>query len=124
MSNLTEKTLNSYKSTVNSIHKRIGLGPVAPTDSGAWIEKNLSAIMKLINETESKQTAKNRCVIMKIWSSAFNLPDKIIGVFDKKMYELVDEVNSAYATNKMNEKVADNWKSIDEIREESRSLKK
>lgn len=123
MSNLTEKTLNSYKSTVNSIHKRIGLGPVAPTDSGAWIEKNLSAIMKLINETESKQTAKNRCVIMKIWAGAFNLPDKIIGVFDKKMYELVDEVNSAYATNKMNDKVADNWKSIDEIREKVEVLK-
>lgn len=123
MSNLSEKTLTTYKSTVNSIHKKIGLGPVAPNDSGAWIEKNLSAIMKLIDETESKQTAKNRCVIMKIWSDAFHLPAKVVGVFDKKMYELVDEVNGAYATNKMNEKVAENWKSIDEIREKVEVLK-
>lgn len=123
MSNLSEKTLTTYKSTVNAIHKRIGLGPVAPNDSGAWIEKNLSAIMKLINETESKQTAKNRCVIMKIWAEMFNLPAKVVGIFDKKMYELVDEVNGAYATNKMNEKVANNWKSIDEIREKVEVLK-
>lgn len=39
------------------------------------------------------------------------------------MYELVDEVNGAYATNKMNEKVAENWKSIDEIREKVEVLK-
>ncbi len=123
MSNLSEKTLTTYKSTINSIHKRIGLGPVAPNDSGAWIEKNLSAIMKLIDETESKQTAKNRCVILKIWADMFNLPSKIVGVLDKKMYELVDEVNGAYATNKMNEKVAENWKSIDEIREKVEILK-
>jgi hypothetical protein len=123
MSNLSEKTLTTYKSTINSIHKRIGLGPVAPNDSGTWIEKNLSAIMKLIDETESKQTAKNRCVILKIWADMFNLPSKIVGVLDKKMYELVDEVNGAYATNKMNEKVAENWKSIDEIREKVEILK-
>jgi len=123
MPNLSEKTLTTYKSTVNAIHKHIGLGPVAPNDSGAWIEKNLSAIMKLINETESKQTAKNRTVIMKIWSDMFNLPPKVIGTFDKKMYELVDEVNGAYVTNKMNEKVAENWKSIDEIREKVEVLK-
>lgn len=123
MSNLSEKTLTTYKSTINSIHKRIGLGPVAPNDSGAWIEKNLSAIMKLIDETESKQTAKNRCVILKIWADMFNLPDKVVGILDKKMYELVDEVNGAYATNKMNEKVAENWKSIDEIREKVEVLK-
>lgn len=123
MSNLSEKTLTTYKSTINSIHKRIGLGPVAPNDSGAWIEKNLSAIMKLIDETESKQTAKNRCVILKIWADMFNLSSKVVGVLDKKMYELVDEVNGAYATNKMNEKVAENWKSIDEIREKVEVLK-
>lgn len=123
MSNLSEKTLTTYKSTINSIHKRIGLGPVAPNDSGAWIEKNLSAIMKLIDETESKQTAKNRIVILKIFSEAFGLSAKIVGILDKKMYELVDEVNGAYATNKMNEKVAENWKSIDEIREKVEVLK-
>lgn len=123
MSKLSEKTLTTYKSTVNAIHKHIGLGPVAPHDNGDWIEKNLSAIMKLIDETESKQTAKNRTVIMKIWADMFNLPAKVIGTFDKKMYELVDEVNGAYATNKMNEKVAENWKSIDEIREKVEVLK-
>jgi integrase len=120
---LSEKTLTTYKSTINSIHKRIGLGPVAPVDSASWIEKNLSAIMKLIDETESKQTAKNRVTILKIWGESFGISEKIIGMLDKRMYELVDEVNGAYQTNQMNEKVANNWKSIDEIREKVESLK-
>jgi hypothetical protein len=53
----------------------------------------------------------------------FDQPDSVVKVLEKKMYDLVDEVNGAYATNKMNEKVADNWKSIDEIREKVESLK-
>jgi uncharacterized coiled-coil protein SlyX len=123
MSNLSEKTLTTYKSTINAIHKRIGLGPIAPVDSASWIEKNLSAIMKLIDETESKQTAKNRVVILKIWAESFGVSQRVIGMLDKRMYELVDEVNGAYATNQMNEKVANNWKSIDEIREKVEALK-
>lgn len=123
MANLSEKTLISYKSTINSIHKHVGLGPTAPNDSASWIEKNLSGIMKMIDETESKHTAKNRVVILKIWADMFGLPEKIIGVLDKKMYSLVDEVNGSYASNKMNEKVAENWKSIDEIRERVEVLK-
>lgn len=123
MSNLSEKTLISYKSTINSIHKQIGLGPTAPNDSASWIEKNLSAVMKMINETESKHTAKNRVVVLKIWADMFGLPEKVIGVLDKKMYELVDEVNGSYSTNKMNEKVAENWQSIDQIREKVEVLK-
>jgi integrase len=123
MANLSEKTLISYKSTINSIHKHVGLGPTAPNDSASWIDKNLSGIMKMIDETESKHTAKNRVVILKIWADMFGLPEKIIGVLDKKMYSLVDEVNGSYASNKMNEKVAENWKSIDEIRERVEVLK-
>jgi hypothetical protein len=123
MSKLSDTTLVSYKSTINSIHKKIGLGPVAPNDSASWIDKNLSAVMKLINETESKHTAKNRVVILKIWADMFSLPDKVIGVLDKKMYELVDEVNGSYASGKMNDKIAENWKSIDEIRERVEVLK-
>jgi hypothetical protein len=79
--------------------------------------------MKLIDETESKQTAKNRVTILKIWGESFGISEKIIGMLDKRMYELVDEVNGAYQTNQMNEKVANNWKSIDEIREKVESLK-
>jgi len=74
-------------------------------------------------ETESKQTAKNRVTILKIWGESFGISEKIIGMLDKRMYELVDEVNGAYQTNQMNEKVANNWKSIDEIREKVESLK-
>lgn len=123
MPELSDKTLQTYRSTVNSVYKAIGLGAAAPTDSGAWIKTNLPAIMKLIDETESKQTAKNRVVVMKIWADMFDQPESVIKVLDKRMYELVDEVNGAYATNKMNEKIADNWKSIDEIRERVEALK-
>ncbi len=123
MPELSEKTLATYRSTINSVHKALGLGPTAPTDSGTWIKTNLSAIMKLIDETESKQTAKNRVVILKIWADMFDLPNSVVSVLEKKMYDLAEEVNSAYSTNKMNEKVAENWKSIDEIREKVEALK-
>jgi hypothetical protein len=123
MPELSEKTLATYRSTINSVHKAIGLTGTAPTDSGAWIKTNLSAIMKMIDETESKQTAKNRVVVLKIWADMFDLPNSVVSVLEKKMYDLVDEVNGAYASNQMNNKVADNWKSIDEIREKVESLK-
>ena len=123
MPELSEKTLATYRSTINSVHKALGLGPTAPTDSGTWIKTNLSAIMKLIDETESKQTAKNRVVILKIWADMFDQPESVVKVLEKKMYDLADEVNSAYSSGKMNEKIADNWKSIDEIREKVEVLK-
>lgn len=120
---LSDKTIATYRSTINSVYKSIGLGNNAPTDSGTWIKSNLSTIMKMIDETESKQTAKNRCVILKIWADAFDLPDAVIKTLDKKMYELVDAVNSSYATNQMNEKVADNWKSLEQLKEKVEYLK-
>lgn len=123
MPELSEKTLQTYRSTINAVYRGIGLAGTAPTDSGAWIKSNLSAIMKYIDETESKQTAKNRCVILKIWADMFDLPDSVVSVLEKKMYELVDEVNGAYASNKMNEKVADNWASLDDLKEKVEYLK-
>lgn len=123
MPELSEKTLQTYRSTINAVYRGIGLSGTAPTDSGAWIKTNLSAIMKYIDETESKQTAKNRCVILKIWADMFDLPDSVVSVLEKKMYELVDEVNSSYSTNKMNEKVADNWASLDDLKEKVEYLK-
>lgn len=123
MPELSEKTLQTYRSTINAVYRGIGLSGTAPTDSGAWIKSNLSAIMKYIDETESKQTAKNRCVILKIWADMFDLPDSVVSVLEKKMYELVDEVNGAYASNKMNEKIADNWASLDDLKEKVEYLK-
>ena len=120
---LSEKTLQTYRSTINAVYRGIGLSGTAPTDSGAWIKTNLSAIMKMIDETESKQTAKNRCVILKVWADMFDLPEPVIKVIEKKMYELVDEVNSSYATNKMNDKIAENWASLDDLKEKVEYLK-
>jgi hypothetical protein len=123
MPELSAKTLQTYQSTINAVYRGIGLGATAPTDSGDWIKSNLSAIMKFIDETESKQTAKNRCVILKVWADMFDLPESVIKVLEKKMYELADEVNSSYATNKMNDKVADNWASLDDLKEKVEYLK-
>lgn len=120
---LSEKTLQTYRSTINAVYRGIGLSGTAPTDSGAWIKTNLSAIMKMIDETESKQTAKNRCVILKVWADMFDLPEAVIKVIEKKMYELVDEVNSSYATNKMNDKIAENWVSLDGLKDKVDYLK-
>jgi len=123
MPELSEKTLQTYRSTINAVYKSIGLGAAAPTDSGAWIKTNLSAIIKMIDETESKQTAKNRAVVLKIWSDMFDLPDSVIKTLEKKMYELADEVNSSYATNKMSDKVAENWASLSDLKEKVEYLK-
>lgn len=123
MPELSAKTLQTYRSTINAVYRGIGLTGTAPTDSGAWIKTNLSAIMKMIDETESKQTAKNRCVILKVWADMFDLPEAVIKVIEKKMYELVDEVNSSYATNKMSDKVAENWASLDDLKEKVDYLK-
>ena len=123
MPELSAKTLQTYRSTINAVYKSIGLGAAAPTDSGAWIKTNLSAIIKMIDETESKQTAKNRAVVLKIWSDMFDLPDSVIKTLEKKMYELADEVNSSYATNKMSEKVAENWASLSDLKEKVEYLK-
>lgn len=123
MPELSEKTLQTYRSTINAVYKSIGLGAAAPTDSGTWIKTNLSAIIKMIDETESKQTAKNRAVVLKIWSDMFDLPDSVIKTLEKKMYELADEVNSSYATNKMSEKVAENWASLSDLKEKVEYLK-
>jgi hypothetical protein len=123
MPELSAKTLQTYRSTINAVYKSIGLGAAAPTDSGAWIKTNLSAIIKMIDETESKQTAKNRAVVLKIWSDMFDLPDSVIKTLEKKMYELADEVNSSYATNKMSDKIADNWASLDDLKEKVEYLK-
>ena len=120
---LSEKTLQTYRSTINAVYRGIGLSGTAPTDSGAWIKTNLSAIMKMIDETESKQTAKNRCVILKVWADMFDLPEAVIKVIEKKMYELVDEVNSSYATNKMSDKIAENWASLGDLKEKVEYLK-
>jgi len=123
MPELSAKTLQTYRSTINAVYRGIGLGATAPTDSGDWIKTNLSAIMKFIDETESKQTAKNRCVILKVWADMFDLPESVIKVLEKKMYELADEVNSSYATNKMNDKVAENWASLEDLKEKVEYLK-
>jgi hypothetical protein len=123
MPELSAKTLQTYRSTINAVYRGIGLGATAPTDSGDWIKSNLSAIMKFIDETESKQTAKNRCVILKVWADMFDLPESVIKVLEKKMYELADEVNSSYATNKMNDKVAENWASLEDLKEKVEYLK-
>lgn len=117
MSHLTDKTLTTYRSTINSLYKKIGLGDSAPLDSGKWIETNFKKIMDYIDEMKSDFSKKNNVAILKVWADMFELPDKILGALDKRMGELSDAVNSTYATNKMNEKTVDNWVGVDGMKE-------
>jgi hypothetical protein len=117
MSHLTEKTLTTYRSTINSLYKKTGLGDAAPIDSGKWIETNFKKIMDYIDTMSSDFSKKNNIAILKVWGDMFELPDKILGALDKRMGELSDAVNSKYATNKMNEKTIDNWVGVEGMKE-------
>lgn len=123
MSHLTEKTLTTYRSTINSLYKKTGLGDAAPIDNGKWIESNFKKIMDYINTMTSDFSKKNNIAILKVWADMFELPDKILGALDKRMGELSDAVNSTYATNKMNEKTVDNWVGVDGMKEKVEYLR-
>ncbi len=123
MSHLSDKTLTTYRSTINSLYKKIGLGDAAPLDSGKWIEGNFKKIMDYVNDMKSDFSKKNNVAILKVWADMFNLPDKILGALDKRMVELSDTVNSTYATNKMNEKTVDNWVGVEGMKEKIEYLR-
>lgn len=123
MSHLSEKTLTTYRSTINSLYRKIGLGKSAPIDDGKWIEDNFKKIMDFIDEMKSDFSKKNNIAILKVWADMFELNDKLISTLDKKMVDLNDLVNSTYSTNKMNEKVADNWVGVDKMKEKVAYLK-
>jgi hypothetical protein len=123
MSHLSEKTLTTYRSTINSLYRKIGKGKTAPIDDGKWIETNFKEIMEIIDNMKSDFSKKNNVAILKVWASMFELDDKIISTLDKKMVDLNDTVNSTYSTNKMNEKVADNWVGVDKMKEKVLYLK-
>lgn len=124
MSHLSEKTLTTYRSTINSLYKKIGLGSKAPVDDGKWIKDNFPKIMEYIDGMQSDFSKKNNVAILKVWCDMFDIDDKkIIETLDKKMIDLNETVNNSYATNKMNEKVADNWVGVEEMREKLVYLK-
>jgi hypothetical protein len=117
MSHLSNKTLTTYRSTINSLYKKIGLGDTAPLDSGKWIETNFKKIMDYIDAMKSDFSKKNNTAILKVWSSMFHLNDKILNALDKRMGELAEAVNSTYSTNQMNEKTLNNWVGVDGLKE-------
>lgn len=123
MSHLSDKTLTTYRSTINSLYKKIGLGNTAPIDSGKWIETNFTKIMEYIDSMKSDFSKKNNVAILKVWADMFDLPSKIIGLLEKRMNELADAVNTTYATNTMNPKVADNWVGVEGMKEKIEYLR-
>lgn len=124
MSHLSEKTLTTYRSTINSLYKKVGLGAKAPIDDGKWIKDDFSKIVEYIDGMKSDFSKKNNYAILKVWCGMYDIDDKkIIDTLDKKMTDLNESVNNAYATNTMNEKVADNWMSVEEMKEKVMYLK-
>ena len=124
MSNLSEKTLTTYRSTMNSLYKKIGLGNKMPIDDGDWIKSNFAKIVEYIDAMKSDFSKKNNYAILKVWCDTFDIDDKkTILVIEKKIDELNESVNNTYATNTMNDKIADNWVSIEQMREKVVYLK-
>jgi uncharacterized coiled-coil protein SlyX len=123
-SKLSEKTLTTYRSTINSLYKNIGLGNKAPVDDGSWIKSNFTKIIEYIDGMSSEFSKKNNYAILKVWCGMFDIEDKkLIETIDKRMTELAEAVNKTYSTNEMTDKVASNWVGVDDMREKVAYLK-
>jgi hypothetical protein len=113
---LSEKTLITYQSVINSIRREVGV-PSGQYDDGKWIVTSWPKILKVIEGSASIHTKKNRAAILKVWCEMFDLPDKYGKQLDMIMAEYANEVHDQYSTNKMTEKQEANWLTIDELRE-------
>lgn len=112
---LSEKTLITYQAVINGIRREIGL-PKDEDDDGKWIVSNWAKILKVIEGSSSKHTAKNRSAVLKVWCEMFDLPDKYSKQLDIIMTELANEVYDDYSKNTMNDKQKENWVSVEELR--------
>ena len=112
---LSEKTLITYQAVINGIRREIGL-PKDEDDDGKWIVSNWAKILKVIEGSSSKHTAKNRSAVLKVWCEMFDLPDKYSKQLDIIMTELANDVYDDYSKNTMNEKQKENWLTVEELR--------
>lgn len=112
---LSEKTLITYQAVINGIRREIGL-PKDEDDDGKWIVSNWAKILKVIEGSSSKHTAKNRASILKSWCDIFNLNEKYGQQLDIIMTELANDVHDEYSKNTMNEKQKENWLTVEELR--------
>ena len=115
-SELSEKTLITYQSVINGIRREIGL-PRDEDDDGKWVVSNWAKILKVIEGSSSKHTAKNRSAVLKVWCEMFDLPDKYSEQLDIIMTEYANDVHDEYSKNTMNDKQKENWVSVEELRE-------
>lgn len=113
---LSEKTLITYQSVINGIRREIGL-PRDEDDNGKWIVSNWQKILKVIDESASIHTKKNRTAVLKVWSEMFDLPDKYGEQLDILIKDYASEVNDEYSKNTMNTKQEANWIGVKELRE-------
>lgn len=112
---LSEKTLITYQAVINGIRREIGL-PKDEDDDGKWIVSNWAKILKVIEGSSSKHTAKNRSAVLKVWCEMFDLPDKYSKQLDIIMTELANDVHDEYSKNTMNDKQKENWLTVEELR--------
>jgi hypothetical protein len=114
-SELSDKTLAAYESTINAIYKSLKLEGARP-DKGDWIEKHWKQIVEHVEASASLHTRKNRYAVLKVYCTLYDLPDKICEFLDDKMGELAGKVTDEYSKNKMNEKQEANWVGVQEMR--------
>jgi hypothetical protein len=113
---LSDTTLKTYQSIINSIRREVGV-PTTQYDDGKWIVSNWVKILKIIDGSASIHTKKNRASVLSVWCDMHSLPDKYGEQLQMIMAELANEVADQYSTNKMTEKQEANWLTIDELRE-------
>ena len=114
-SELSDKTLAAYESTINAIYKSLKLDGTRPND-GAWIEKHWKQIVQHVEASASIHTKKNRYAVLKVYCTLYDLPDKICDFLDEQMGELAGKVSEEYSTNKITEKQEANWVGVKEMR--------
>ena len=122
-SELSEKTLRTYESTLNSMWKKVGNAGKLPDDDGAWIERQFKDICDHIESCESPHTRKNKYAVLMVYAQLYDLKKNIRDYLTNKMDELASSINKAYETNEMNPKVEQNWVGLPEIKARIETLR-
>jgi hypothetical protein len=120
---VSDKTMKMYLSTLNGLAKAVGHKLDDADDSGEWIEKNYAKLMQHIDGLASKHTRKNKLAVLTVFAQTYGLKDKLIKDLAYRIDKVGQEVKADYETNEMNDKQKANWLTMESLDEKIAELK-
>lgn len=120
---VSDKTMKMYLSTLNGLAKAVGHKLDDADDSGEWIEKNYAKLIQHIDGLASKHTRKNKLAVLTVFAQTYGLKDKIIKDLADRIDKVGQEVKADYETNEMNDKQKENWLTMEAFDEKIAELK-